>query len=33
VLLQAINNEFFGVALIGIVCSCIAGFYYLRIIR
>jgi NADH-quinone oxidoreductase subunit N len=33
VLLQAVNNEFFGVALIGIICSCIAGFYYLRIIR
>ena len=33
VLLQAFNNEFFGVALIGIICSCIAGFYYLRIIR
>jgi len=27
VLLQAVNNEFFGVALIGIICSCIAGFY------
>ena len=33
VLLQAVNNQFFGVALIGIICSCIAGFYYLRIIR
>lgn len=33
VLLEAVNNEFFGVALIGIICSCIAGFYYLRIIR
>ena len=33
VLLQAVNNDFFGVALIGIICSCIAGFYYLRIIR
>jgi len=33
VLLQAINNQFFGVALIGIICSCIGGFYYLRIIR
>lgn len=33
VLLQAITSGYIGVALIGIVSSCIAGFYYLRIIR
>jgi len=33
ILLQAITSGYIGVALVGIISSCIAGFYYLRIIR
>jgi NADH-quinone oxidoreductase subunit N len=33
ILLQAITSGYIGVALVGIASSCIAGFYYLRIIR
>jgi NADH-quinone oxidoreductase subunit N len=33
VLLQAINEGFYVVAFIAIMASCIASFYYLRIIR
>ena len=33
VLLEAINSEFYAVAILAIIASCIASFYYLRIIK
>jgi NADH-quinone oxidoreductase subunit N len=33
ILLELVNNSFYVLALIAVLCSAIAGFYYLRIIR
>lgn len=33
ILLQAVNSEFYAIAFIAIMASCIAAFYYLRIIK
>jgi len=33
VLLEAVNSEFYAIAFIAIMSSCIAAFYYLRIIK
>jgi NADH-quinone oxidoreductase subunit N len=33
ILSEAIKNGFFGIGLIGVLCSCVSTFYYLRIIK